>query len=79
MGTRGAGQRRAWLKRLAHNSMRAEFERAIAGKLPENWHEAVAALKHGIADLRPFYESDVRWLRHYGFNPLAPTMLHEGV
>ena len=30
-------------------------------------------------DLRPFYESDVRWLRHYGFNPLAPTMLHEEV
>jgi phenylalanyl-tRNA synthetase alpha chain len=41
--------------------------------------ERVTMLKHGIADLRPFYESDVRWLRHYGFNPLAPTMLHEGV
>ena len=37
--------RRAWLKRLAHNNMRAEFERAIAGRLPENWHEAVHALK----------------------------------
>jgi phenylalanyl-tRNA synthetase alpha chain len=41
--------------------------------------ERVTMLKHGIADLRPFYESDVRWQRHYGFNPLAPTMLHEGV
>ncbi|WP_428538774.1 phenylalanine--tRNA ligase subunit alpha [Rhodopila sp.] len=41
--------------------------------------ERVTMLKHGIADLRPFYESDLRWLRHYGFNPLAPTMLHEGV
>jgi phenylalanyl-tRNA synthetase alpha chain len=41
--------------------------------------ERIAMLKHGIPDLRPFYESDIRWLRHYGFNPLAPTMLHEGV
>jgi GTP-binding protein len=30
-------------------------------------------------DLRPLFESDLRWLRHYGFSPLAPTMLHEGV
>jgi phenylalanyl-tRNA synthetase alpha chain len=41
--------------------------------------ERVTMLKHGMADLRPFYESDLRWLRHYGFNPLAPTMLHEGI
>jgi len=41
--------------------------------------ERVTMLKHGMADLRPFYESDIRWLRHYGFNPLSPTMLHEGI
>jgi phenylalanyl-tRNA synthetase alpha chain len=41
--------------------------------------ERVTMLKHGIPDLRPFYESDIRWLRHYGFNPLAPAMLHEEV
>ena len=41
--------------------------------------ERVTMLKHGMSDLRPFYESDLRWLRHYGFSPLAPTMLHEGV
>jgi phenylalanyl-tRNA synthetase alpha chain len=40
--------------------------------------ERIAMLKHGMTDLRPFFESDIRWLRHYGFNPLAPTMLHEG-
>ena len=40
--------------------------------------ERVTMLKHGIPDLRPFYESDIRWLRHYGFNPLAPALLHEG-
>jgi phenylalanyl-tRNA synthetase alpha chain len=41
--------------------------------------ERITMLKHGMPDLRPFYESDLRWLRHYGFNPLAPAMLHEGV
>jgi phenylalanyl-tRNA synthetase alpha chain len=41
--------------------------------------ERVTMLKHGIPDLRPFYESDIRWLRHYGFSALAPVALHEGV
>ncbi len=53
VGTRGATSRRAWLKRLARHSMRAEFERAIAGRLPENWHEAVAALKQSFAEEKP--------------------------
>ena len=52
-GSRGAGARRAWLKRLAHNNMRSEFERVMAGRLPDNWHEAVAALKHDIATSKP--------------------------
>ena len=41
--------------------------------------ERVTMLKHAIPDLRPFYEGDARWLRHYGFNPLAPASLHEGI
>ena len=41
--------------------------------------ERVTMLKHGMPDLRPFYESDQRWLRHYGANPLAPAALHEGL
>ena len=41
--------------------------------------ERITMLKHGIADLRLFYENDVRWLRHYGFSPLAPANLHEGI
>ncbi len=32
--------------------------------------ERVAMLKYGIPDLRTMYESDLRWLRHYGFLPL---------
>ena len=41
--------------------------------------ERITMLKHGIPDLRPFYEADIRWLRHYGADPLAPATLHEGV
>ncbi len=38
--------------------------------------ERIAMLKYGIPDLRTFYESDLRWLRHYGFVPLdVPSMV----
>lgn len=33
--------------------------------------ERMAMLKYGIEDLRLFYESDLRWLHHYGFAPEA--------
>jgi phenylalanyl-tRNA synthetase alpha chain len=32
--------------------------------------ERLAMLKYGIPDLRTFFDSDVRWLEHYGFDPL---------
>ncbi|MCB9988246.1 MAG: phenylalanine--tRNA ligase subunit alpha [Rhodospirillales bacterium] len=32
--------------------------------------DRMAMLKYGIPDLRTFFDSDVRWLDHYGFNPL---------
>ncbi len=32
--------------------------------------ERIAMLKYGIPDLRTFFDSDLRWLRHYGFGPL---------
>jgi phenylalanyl-tRNA synthetase alpha chain len=38
--------------------------------------ERIAMLKWGIPDLRTFYDSDLRWLRHYGFLPLdVPSMV----
>ena len=40
--------------------------------------ERVAMLKYGIPDLRTFYESDLRWLRHYGFLPLDIPSLVRG-
>ncbi len=53
VGTRGATPRRAWLKRLAHHPQRAEFERVMAGRLPENFREAVAAFRAQVAEKRP--------------------------
>jgi transketolase len=47
-GARGATARRGWLKRLARHSQRAEFERAIAGRLPDEYHEVIASLKTGL-------------------------------
>ncbi|WP_408902410.1 phenylalanine--tRNA ligase subunit alpha [Roseicella aerolata] len=41
--------------------------------------ERITMLKHGMPDLRPFYESDVRWLRHWAADPLSPPSLAEGV
>ena len=52
-GTRGTTARRAWLKRIANHPLRVEFERVIAGRLPESWHEAAAALKAELAETRP--------------------------
>ena len=37
--------------------------------------DRLAMLKYGMPDLRAFFESDVRWLAHYGFKPLdMPTL-----
>lgn len=38
--------------------------------------ERLAMLKYGIPDLRPMYDSDLRWMKHYGFLPLeTPSMV----
>jgi transketolase len=52
-GKRGAGARRSWLKRIAKHPQRAEFERAMAGRLPEAWNEALSALRAEIAAEKP--------------------------
>ena len=40
--------------------------------------ERVAMLKYGIPDLRPFFDSDQRWMKHYGFFPFEQTSIHQG-
>jgi len=38
--------------------------------------ERIAMLKYGIPDLRTFFDADLRWLKHYGFQALdVPSMV----
>ena len=41
--------------------------------------ERLAMLKYGIPDLRTFYDTDLRWLKHYGFMPIDVPALHTGL
>ncbi|GAB4149622.1 MAG: phenylalanine--tRNA ligase subunit alpha [Sphingomonadales bacterium] len=41
--------------------------------------DRLAMLKYGMTDLRPFFEADLRWLKHYGFRPLDLPSLAAGV
>jgi transketolase len=52
-GMRGATARRAWLKRLANHPQRAEFERVMAGRLPDAAYEALAGLRAELATSKP--------------------------
>ncbi len=53
-GRRGSAGRRAWIKRLTNHPRRAEFERVLAGRLPDGWADAMAEAKAALlADRRP--------------------------
>ena len=41
--------------------------------------DRIAMLKYGIPDLRAFFDSDLRWLRHYGFSSLDMPNMHSGI
>ena len=71
-GSRGGGARRAWLKRLAKHPLRAEFERATGGRLPDGWQEGIAALKAEFAESRPALAG--RQASQLALEALAPLM-----
>ncbi len=41
--------------------------------------DRLAMLKYGINDLRSFFETDTRWLNHYGFDPLDIPTSYRGL
>ncbi|MBL4807876.1 MAG: phenylalanine--tRNA ligase subunit alpha [Rhodobacteraceae bacterium] len=41
--------------------------------------DRLAMLKYGIPDLRAFFDSDLRWLRHYGFASLDMPNMRGGI
>jgi phenylalanyl-tRNA synthetase alpha chain len=76
------GQGNNWLE-LAGSGMVHPKVLVMCGIDPEKYQgyafgggiDRLAMLKYGIPDVRPFFESDVRWLRHFGFAPLdIPTL-----
>ena len=68
------GQGASWLEILGSGMVHPHVLRS-GGIDPDQWQgfafgmgiDRLAMLKYGIPDLRAFFESDLRWLRHYGF------------
>ena len=73
-GTLKIGEGNSWLEILGSGMVHPKVLRA-GGIDPDQWQgfafgmgiDRIAMLKYGIPDLRAFFESDLRWLKHYGF------------
>ena len=72
-----------WLEILGCGMVHPKVLRNV-GLDPDEWQgfafgmgiDRIAMLKYGIPDLRAFFESDLRWLRHYGFESFdVPTLV----
>mgnify|MGYP000141480815 CR=1 FL=1 len=80
------GQGNDWLEILGSGMVHPKVL-ANAGVDPEIWQgfafgmgiDRIAMLKYGIPDLRAFFDSDLRWLRHYGFRALDLPTVHGGL
>ena len=80
----GEGDR--WMEILGSGMVHPKVLKA-AGVNPDEWQgfafgmgiDRIAMLKYGIPDLRAFFESDLRWLRHYGFAALDMPNLPGGL
>ncbi|MEC8292588.1 MAG: phenylalanine--tRNA ligase subunit alpha [Pseudomonadota bacterium] len=75
-----------WMEVLGSGMVHPKVLEA-AGVNPDEWQgfafgmgiDRLAMLKYGIPDLRAFFDSDLRWLRHYGFTSLDVPTLHGGL
>ncbi len=80
------GQGESWMEILGSGMVHPKVLSA-AGVDPAEWQgfafgmgiDRLAMLKYGIPDLRAFFESDLRWLRHYGFSALDVPDLAGGL
>ncbi|MEM7719521.1 MAG: phenylalanine--tRNA ligase subunit alpha [Pseudomonadota bacterium] len=80
------GEGDGWLEVLGSGMVHPKVLEA-GGINPSEWQgfafgmgiDRMAMLKYGIPDLRAFFDSDLRWLRHYGFSPLQVPTLHGGL
>ncbi|MFN3845471.1 MAG: phenylalanine--tRNA ligase subunit alpha [Paracoccaceae bacterium] len=80
------GEGDKWMEILGSGMVHPKVLQA-AGVDPNEWQgfafglgiDRIAMLKYGIPDLRAFFESDLRWLRHYGFAALDMPDLAGGL
>jgi phenylalanyl-tRNA synthetase alpha chain len=85
-GTLKLGQGDDWLEILGSGMVHPKVLQA-GGVDPSKWQgfafgmgiDRIAMLKYGIPDLRAFFESDLRWLKHYGFSALEMPSVHGGL
>ncbi|GGB91035.1 phenylalanine--tRNA ligase alpha subunit [Marivita lacus] len=85
-GTLKVGEGDDWLEILGSGMVHPKVLQN-AGVNPDEWQgfafgmgiDRIAMLKYGIPDLRAFFDSDLRWLRHYGFTSLDVPTLHGGL
>jgi len=85
-GRRVVGGSDGWMEVLGSGMVHPKVI-AAAGLDPDEWQgfafgtgvDRLAMLKYGMDDLRAFFDGDIRWLRHYGFNALAVPTLSQGV
>ena len=85
-GTLKLGEGDDWLEILGSGMVHPKV--LAAGDIdPTAWQgfafgmgiDRLAMLKYGIPDLRAFFDSDLRWLRHYGFGALDMPAIHAGL
>ncbi|MAQ83762.1 phenylalanine--tRNA ligase subunit alpha [Psychromarinibacter halotolerans] len=85
-GTLKVGEGDDWMEILGSGMVHPHVLRS-GGIDPDQWQgfafgigiDRLAMLKYGIPDLRAFFDSDLRWLRHYGFSALDMPSLAGGL
>ena len=82
-GSKGGG---GWMEVLGSGMVPPKVIESC-GLDPDEWQgfafgcgiDRLAMLKYGMDDLRPFFDGDIRWLKHYGFSALETPTLSGGV
>ncbi|NIJ38900.1 phenylalanyl-tRNA synthetase alpha chain [Sphingopyxis panaciterrae] len=86
VGGHGDTEGHAWMELLGSGMVNARVI-ANCGLDPNEWQgfafgvgvDRLAMLKYGMDDLRAFFDGDLRWLAHYGFNALSVPTLSGGI
>ena len=86
VGGNGDDEGHAWMELLGSGMVNRHVI-ANCGLDPDEWQgfafgvgvDRLAMPKYGMDDLRAFFDGDLRWLAHYGFNALSVPTLSGGI